>query len=228
MPECGKCGGAASLRCGRCTVFYCSVECQKAAWPSHKNECAERAKAVAAGGLKLRSRPPRMIISPRLLPLRTGGARPTGLEEVAALSRLLLAVPWGGRGNPVPPFKQLRGEATTWSEAYEARYASEPHFREQLDRVLADDRGMDTPAAAGIDVAGIQWVGFVSMIDPELLAATFGSRTPVLCWRCAAQVSPPLSRTCSKCKRATFCSHECEEAASWWHTRAEGGCGCRR
>lgn len=37
---CASCGKPASLRCARCKkVHYCSKECQKADWPSHKRVC---------------------------------------------------------------------------------------------------------------------------------------------------------------------------------------------
>ncbi|KAI9011606.1 hypothetical protein DFJ74DRAFT_684072 [Hyaloraphidium curvatum] len=45
-PRCYQCGfspegGQASMkRCSRCKIAcYCSVECQRAAWPSHKKMC---------------------------------------------------------------------------------------------------------------------------------------------------------------------------------------------
>lgn len=39
VTDCQKQG---SLYCSRCqNVFYCSVECQKKEWPSHKKECSE-------------------------------------------------------------------------------------------------------------------------------------------------------------------------------------------
>ena len=225
MPACDKCGRAASLCCSRCTVFYCDVECQRAAWPTHKKVCAKTAATLAAEGISVRARPPRMIVYPRLFFLHTGAASPTMREEVAALTRLALASPWGGRGNALSPFAQLRGSAKTWTEAFESRSTSDPHFREEVKRIDSDD--MDTQSAAGADVVGIHWVGLVSMIDPDLCLRVFGTHAPGLCWRCAVQVDPKAS-SCSSCKRALFCSSECEKAAAWWHKRAEGESGCRR
>lgn len=41
---CASCGKPASLRCARCkSVHYCSKECQKADWPSHKRSCVASA-----------------------------------------------------------------------------------------------------------------------------------------------------------------------------------------
>lgn len=43
LQECVKQGsqGAQAKRCSRCrSVYYCSVSCQREAWPSHKEECA--------------------------------------------------------------------------------------------------------------------------------------------------------------------------------------------
>ena len=46
---CAVCKGPASLLCARCRkVAYCSTECQKADWPSHKAIC----KSLAAKGGK--------------------------------------------------------------------------------------------------------------------------------------------------------------------------------
>ena len=40
MNKCKKCGGASSSDCSRCReVHYCSRECQKLDWNSHKKEC---------------------------------------------------------------------------------------------------------------------------------------------------------------------------------------------
>ena len=38
--KCGKCGKEASKKCSRCGIeWYCSRECQVAAWKAHKNIC---------------------------------------------------------------------------------------------------------------------------------------------------------------------------------------------
>lgn len=48
-PTCAVCGGPGKLSCGKCrAVSYCGPECQRAAWPAHKSECA--AAATRAGG----------------------------------------------------------------------------------------------------------------------------------------------------------------------------------
>lgn len=42
---CAKCGKHADLRCTRCkTTYYCSKECQKADWPTHKRSCVAPSK----------------------------------------------------------------------------------------------------------------------------------------------------------------------------------------
>lgn len=45
-PKCGECRQDAGMRCKQCGEHYCSRECQKKAWPSHKKIC----KLVAARG----------------------------------------------------------------------------------------------------------------------------------------------------------------------------------
>ena len=50
---CGKGGrvGVAVMICKRCkTAIYCSAECQRADWRSHKRECVPQKKAPAPGG----------------------------------------------------------------------------------------------------------------------------------------------------------------------------------
>lgn len=45
---CGK-TGASLLRCGRCKLAnFCSVECQKKAWPTHKEHCSRASKLPAS------------------------------------------------------------------------------------------------------------------------------------------------------------------------------------
>merc|ERR1712224_1068127 len=44
MGTCGKYDGPL-LRCSRCgSVFFCSVDCQRVAWKTHKSDCARLAK----------------------------------------------------------------------------------------------------------------------------------------------------------------------------------------
>ena len=51
LPSCAECGasGAGFQKCGQCAVvYYCGVECQKKAWPTHKLECRRIAETAAA------------------------------------------------------------------------------------------------------------------------------------------------------------------------------------
>ena len=42
------CGKTSEFRCGACgTVNYCSRECQKTHWPTHKPECVREVKIMA-------------------------------------------------------------------------------------------------------------------------------------------------------------------------------------
>lgn len=44
---CGGCGGEAKNKCARCgTVYYCSKECQKNHWKTHKITCGKSGKAT--------------------------------------------------------------------------------------------------------------------------------------------------------------------------------------
>ena len=46
--SCDVCGaGNCKWRCGRCReAYYCSEECQRSAWPAHKEACAVPANRV--------------------------------------------------------------------------------------------------------------------------------------------------------------------------------------
>jgi hypothetical protein len=47
--ECGA--GLNLLRCGSCKeVYYCDPECQRAAWPGHKEECRRSSKVQRSAG----------------------------------------------------------------------------------------------------------------------------------------------------------------------------------
>ena len=38
---CNKCGNPGTLRCSKCKkVYYCSKECQKSDWKTHKLSCS--------------------------------------------------------------------------------------------------------------------------------------------------------------------------------------------
>jgi len=38
--QCGSCSKPGNFRCSRCRVVsYCSKDCQRKAWPIHKNDC---------------------------------------------------------------------------------------------------------------------------------------------------------------------------------------------
>ena len=69
---CAQCGKAdAKKRCSACkSVYYCSVECQKVAWPTHKSSCRKTpaAGAGAAAAAAAASQP--ALPTP---PERTGG-----------------------------------------------------------------------------------------------------------------------------------------------------------
>ena len=51
--SCGGCGiSSAPLRCGGCrALFYCSPECQRTHWSTHRKECKALAAAATAGAL---------------------------------------------------------------------------------------------------------------------------------------------------------------------------------
>ena len=56
--ECAECGNVEGMgvmlsKCGKCTVvYYCSVDCQRAHWPTHKIQCKELRKALREKGTK--------------------------------------------------------------------------------------------------------------------------------------------------------------------------------
>lgn len=51
--KCDLCGAPAAARCGRCRgVLYCGPKCQRAAWPTHKSDCAAAVAAAAAVATK--------------------------------------------------------------------------------------------------------------------------------------------------------------------------------
>jgi len=46
-PKCEECGKDAGMKCTQCGERYCSQECQKKAWPTHKKNC----KLIASRGV---------------------------------------------------------------------------------------------------------------------------------------------------------------------------------
>ncbi len=49
-PVCAQCGGEATERCAGCRgVQYCGRECQKAAWPQHRDLCRRTMHALFGG-----------------------------------------------------------------------------------------------------------------------------------------------------------------------------------
>lgn len=68
---CAQCGHeGAKKRCSACkSVFYCSIECQKTAWPTHKSSCRKPPGATAA--LAAAAASPQPALPPP--PERTGG-----------------------------------------------------------------------------------------------------------------------------------------------------------
>lgn len=77
MPICASCAAPASSRCARCaTVSYCSTECQRAAWPSHRAACApprcfHNAPSIAAA-------PAAALLVSQLLPALAADATAAG------------------------------------------------------------------------------------------------------------------------------------------------------
>ena len=58
MFECASCGWRAPrlFSCARCqSVKYCSVECQKKAWPSHKSKCIEKKRTRQQGHVTVKN-----------------------------------------------------------------------------------------------------------------------------------------------------------------------------
>lgn len=53
--NCDKCKKPASNKCGQCnTIFYCSANCQKLAWPAHKSLCLMIKQYGCEGVLKMK------------------------------------------------------------------------------------------------------------------------------------------------------------------------------
>lgn len=47
--NCGQCSIPAHLRCGRCKcVFYCSIQCQKSHWVTHKTSCIDCSSSLVS------------------------------------------------------------------------------------------------------------------------------------------------------------------------------------
>ena len=91
LGACGGCAKDAFFRCSGCfSVFYCSVECQKADWPGHKAACKQaRASAQAVIFLEGPQKPP----TSKLAEMIAGGkidwvSRTTGKKDIAAADRL--------------------------------------------------------------------------------------------------------------------------------------------
>lgn len=59
--EAPNCSKDAPLRCARCgSSWYCSLKCQKAAWPRHKNQCSKpHDDKKRKPAMRLKQKPPK-------------------------------------------------------------------------------------------------------------------------------------------------------------------------
>jgi hypothetical protein len=103
---CLQCGRTASHKCARCQVArYCSVECQRSNWPSHKGTCKELLQRALVQVEDLvfdvSADVPRALIRPRL-PGEEARGKPVALTP-AQLSAPLGQLPYGQQGGGTPP-----------------------------------------------------------------------------------------------------------------------------
>jgi MYND finger len=57
MPSCSYCGAVTAHKCTGCSdTFYCSRDCQKATWKSHKLVCASRLQGAPAASVDTAAR----------------------------------------------------------------------------------------------------------------------------------------------------------------------------
>jgi hypothetical protein len=80
------------------------------------------------------------------------------------------------------------------------------------------------------DIQVIDWVNILEKYDPGLVnIGGLKKWKSECCWVCSkrATTTEPL-KSCSNCKRALYCSRECQVAAYWHHSRStndsEYGC----
>ena len=161
-------------------------------------------------------------------PRAPGYVPPTPLDELAALSMLVLFVPWSASPGTTPA-ESLRDGHPTYSHAFMARMGSDPAFVRNVMRRGESLR--ERFEASRQPLSTINWVSSAVQVDAAAVDAVYKGRRHAglvsFCWHCGAGGATKDLSICSRCKRACFCSTRCQRAAWWWHKVAtdEGACG---
>lgn len=163
---------------------------------------------------------PRVVVStPEFFPLRPDipASDVTDDDELAAVGRLIMHVPWRD------PAKDLRLGEPSWYAAFNKAKATMPNVSKNLAKVRTiAEEGEHFKAHPFYDVFQVQWMPIVNDMDPELYVR---ARCDDRCWHCGRLPEGRL-KTCARCKRAKYCSKECQSAAWWYHKRDASGVGC--
>ena len=147
--------------------------------------------------------------TPDLRPV-DGNENPTDREELGALMRLAMHMPWDADGNPAT----LKGSHDTWTAAFEAS---------NLKRdITANISKKDCASSTNQDLIVIDQVPVIKMADPKLWEKYFNNER--WCWHCGE--TKEQSFKCGKCNKARYCSRQCQKDAWWHHKRDVMNSGC--